>query len=87
MEGSAPPKKDGISTGKELSSQFLVAIPSALSLEPQTPISLHATQVCSVLPLPEPRVSGCERHFVYYPFKRVPVSLADSCLPGLWKTH
>ena len=42
------------------------------------PISPCTTLVCSALPPPEHRVSGCESGAVCGPFKRVPEFLADS---------
>ena len=47
--------------------------------EPQTQDFPHATLVCSAFPLPEPRVSGYKWNFECWPFKREPVSLANSC--------
>lgn len=38
------------------------------------------TLVCYALPLLEPKVSGWEPDFVCLPFKRAPVSVADSHL-------
>ena len=66
--------------GEGISTAFLVAVPSAISPEPQTPVSLHTTPVHSNPPPPEARVSGGECHFVHRPFKSVTVSPADSYL-------
>ena len=63
--------------GKWLSTSIVVVVPSAILLELQIPVSPLNTLVCSALPVPEPRVSGCERDFVHWPFKSVPVSLTD----------
>ena len=50
LEGSAPPKIDGIcGVGKGLSTGILVAIPLALSPEPQAPVSPHTTSLLSPL--------------------------------------
>lgn len=77
MEGSAPPKKDGVcSVGDGLSTDIMVAIPAVLSSEPQTQVFPHTTLVYSALLLLEPRVRGCKLDFVHWPFKRVSVSLA-----------
>ena len=54
-----------------------MAVPSALSPEPQTPDSPHITLVHSTLPLLEPRVSVWEQNCVCWPFRNAPVSLAD----------
>ena len=63
MEGSAPPKKDGVcGVGDGLST----GVPSALSPEPQTPGCPHSTLFPSALLLLEPRVSGCEQIFVHW---------------------
>ena len=43
----------------------------------------HVVLVCFVLPPPEPRVSGCEKDFVCWPFKRIPSS--QPSLPGRQK--
>ena len=76
MEGSTPPKKDGVCcVGKWLSTGVLAAIPSALSSEPQTPDFPCRTWVSSALQ--EPRVSVCTWDFVHWPFKRASVSLAN----------
>ena len=56
------------------------AVPSVLSLEPQTSDFSHMTLVHSILSLLEPVVSGCEQNFVCWPFKRVPATLVDFCL-------
>ena len=81
-EGSAAPKKDGVCRwyGRGTHTGILVAVPSTLSLEPQTPVSPHTTMVWSSLPLPEPRVRGWKWDFVCWRFKSVPVFLADSHL-------
>ena len=49
------------------STGILVAIPTGPFPEPETPDFPH-------VPLPQPRVSGCEWNSVHCPFKRVPVS-------------
>lgn len=42
-------------------------------------LSLHnSSPLQSILPLPEPRLSGCEWDFVHCSFKSAPVSLTDS---------
>lgn len=44
LEENAPPKKDGFCLmGEQLSTAVMVAVPSALSPEPQIPVSLHTT--------------------------------------------
>ena len=76
---SAPPKKDGACVvGEGLSTESLVAVPSALFQELQTQVSPHATLFCSILSLPEPR-DFCKGHFVYLPLKRAPLPLEVSC--------
>lgn len=52
-----------------------VALPSAPSPEPQTPVFPHTTLVHSTPPPLEHRVSGYKQHFVRWSFKRVPASL------------
>ena len=80
-ERRAPPKKDGVCNVEELlCTGVLVAVPSALSPETQIPVSPHTTPVHPTLLLPKPRVSGWKWYFVHWPFRRVPVSLADSLL-------
>ena len=65
MEGCAPQDKGGVCcVGEGLSTGILAALLSALSPDPQTPDSPYVTLVCSALPVPEPRVSGCEIYFV-----------------------
>ena len=68
-----------------LQESWLLSIPSALFLEPQTPDSSHATLGFSALPPLELRVSGCKRNFVHWPFKIVPVSPVASDSP--WQTE
>ena len=81
-EESASPKKGDIcSVGEGLSTETLAALLSALSPEPQLPVSPHETLVCSIIPLLEPRLSGCQWDFVLWCSKRVPVSRSDSLLP------
>ena len=88
MERSAPPKKDGVcDEGEWLSTEILAADPSALSPDPQNSDSLYTTLDCSAHPLPEPRVGSCKWNVVHWPFKRVAVSLALSCLLGRQKPH
>ena len=83
-EESALSKKNSIcGMRKGLSTGILVAVPSALCLESHTPECPHMTLICFNFLL-EPRLSGCEWDFVWWPYERVPVSLADSCLPGGW---
>lgn len=60
--------------------RYYGAIPAVLSSEPQTQIFPHTILVHSALLLLELRVSGCKLDFVHWPFKRVSVSLEDSCL-------
>ena len=76
--GVLHPRKMVSAVWGDLATVVLVAIPSALSPESQTPVSSHMTLVCSALPLPEPRESGCNQDFVCWAFKRV------LCL---WQTH
>lgn len=61
QSGRVPPKKDGIySVGEGLSKEILPTIPSALSSEPQAPVSPNASLVHSAFPPQEPMLSGCE---------------------------
>ena len=55
-----------------------MAVLSVLSPEPPTPDSPYEALVCSVLPLPEPRVSDYIWNFVHWFFKRLSVSLVVS---------
>ena len=58
MEGRAPPKKGSIcSVGEGFSTEILVAVPSVLSPEPQTPDSPLMALLCSTL---LPRENGCK---------------------------
>lgn len=41
--------------GEGFNTEILAAVPSAVSLEPHNPVSLHMTFSCSALPLLEPR--------------------------------
>ena len=81
MEGSAPPKKNGVcGLGEGLGSEILMTVPSTLSPESQTPVCPYTTLICSTLPPLEPGMSGCEQGFLCWPFKRVPGFLVDSHL-------
>ena len=76
---SAPPKKDGACVVEEgLSTESLVAVPSALFQELQTQVSPHVILFHSTLSLPELMLSGCDQDFVNWPFRRMSVTLADS---------
>lgn len=69
-EGSATPKNAGIcDVGEGLSTGALVAVQSAFSPKPQTLVSPYKILVCFTLPPLEPRMSGCERDFVYWPLR------------------
>ena len=70
--------------GGWLSSEVLVADPSALFPEPPAPDFAHMAVVCSALPLPAPRVSGYKRNFVCWPFKRLCIT---SCLCLVDRNH
>ena len=77
MEGRAPPKRWHLWYGRVThlrgpGSCSLSSLPRA-----QTSVSPHMAPVHSALPLPEPRMSGCEQNFVCWPFRRAPVSLKD----------
>ena len=43
----------------------------------------QASLANSVLPLPEPKVSGCQQNFVHWPFKR----LSESPAASPWQTE
>ena len=55
-----------------------MAVLSVLSPELPTPNSPQTSLVHSALPLLEPRVNGCKRNFVHWPFKRLSASSAVS---------
>ena len=63
--------------GGKLRTGILVAVPSDFSSKPETPVFPHMILVWSALPTPETMVSGCQWEFVCWPFKKLPVSLAD----------
>ena len=75
---SVPPKKDDVcGTRERFSTGILMAVPSALSLEPQTLVSPHMTLACSTLPLPEAMESVYQLSFLWWSFKKMPVSLTE----------
>ena len=66
--------------GEDLSTWIFVTIPSALSPETQTPVSLHRILIPFLPPSTRAQVSDFKWDFVGGPFKRAAVPLEDSCL-------
>lgn len=65
MEGSAPPRDVICDMGEGLSTGILMSEPSALSPEPQSPVSL--TGFHSALSLMELRMNDCKQGFCLGP--------------------
>lgn len=58
---------------------IVVSVPSALSPEPRTPVSPHATLILPTIHPPSTKAQGkwLQMRIVPWPFRRVPVSLAN----------